>query len=212
MGNMWETESEAGYQPPPADVAEVWTEADVTAPLEDRYGQLLRTLYALEDRMQQGELATVDLTPEAKDRWVSFFDDENGRLYREPDGPARVTRAKGISHAGGSSTRRARRASVFRRNVKRTEDTETVKRAHFVDPPRFSLRSAPLWGSGGRQFPGSNEDAGVRLAGWSPTGGGTKISPSAPPLRPGAPVRSPPDAPLVSRGRAPGRHVEILLP
>ena len=121
-------------------------------------------------------------------------------------------RSKGISHAGGSSTRRARRASVFRRNVKRTEDTETVKRAHFVDPPRFSLRSALLWGSGGRQFPGSNEDAGVRLAGWSPTGGGTKISPSALLPRPSAPVRSPPDAPLVSRGRAPGRLVEILLP
>lgn len=76
-----------------------WTEADVTAALEERYGQLLRTLYALEDRMQHGEPATVGLTPEAKDRWVSFFDDENERLSREPDGPARAARAKGITHA-----------------------------------------------------------------------------------------------------------------
>jgi hypothetical protein len=77
-----------------------WTEADVTAPLEDRYGQLLRTLYALEDRMQQGELATVDLPPEAKDRWVSFFDDENGRLYREPGPVDRHTLSDRIRLAG----------------------------------------------------------------------------------------------------------------
>ena len=76
-----------------------WTEADVTADLEDRYGQLLRTLYALEDRMQHGKPATVGLTPDAKDRWVSFYDDENERLHREPDGPARAARAKGITHA-----------------------------------------------------------------------------------------------------------------
>ena len=77
-----------------------WTEADVTALLQDRYGQLLRTLYALEDRMQQGELATVDLAPEAKDRWVSFFDAENERLYREPGPVDRHTLSDRIRLAG----------------------------------------------------------------------------------------------------------------
>lgn len=49
--------------------------------------------------MQHGTPATVGLTPDAKDRWVSFYDDENERLHRKPDGPAWAARAKEIPHA-----------------------------------------------------------------------------------------------------------------
>jgi len=75
-----------------------WTEADVTPELEERYGQLLRTLYGLEDRMEEGTPAAVRLSPEAKEAWIDFYDTENERLHRTPDGAVRATRAKAINH------------------------------------------------------------------------------------------------------------------
>jgi hypothetical protein len=75
-----------------------WTEADVTRDLLDRYGQLLRTLYALEDRMEDGDPALVPLSEEAKDVWIDFHDRENQRVFRE-SGVARTCRAKAITHA-----------------------------------------------------------------------------------------------------------------
>jgi len=75
-----------------------WTEADVTAELEERYGQLLRTLYALEDRMEEGDPAAVELAPAAKEAWVAFYDTENERLHQTPDGAVRAARAKAINH------------------------------------------------------------------------------------------------------------------
>jgi hypothetical protein len=84
-------------QPPPRP--KTWTEADVTAELVDRYATLLRTLHALEDRMTDGTPAAVLLTGDAKAAWIGFFDRENEKLHREPDGPARAARAKTINHA-----------------------------------------------------------------------------------------------------------------
>jgi hypothetical protein len=60
--------------------------------------------------------------------------------------------------------------------------------------------------------------SGIPLAGWSPTGGGTKGGPSALPPRPSAHAPLGHEWPCVARarlrgrGRAPGHLVEILLP
>lgn len=82
-----------------------WTEADVTPELVARYGQLLKTLYALAERTDGGP-ARVGLSREAKAAWVAHFNAANERLHRAPDGPARAARAKAINHA-------ARLALVF---------------------------------------------------------------------------------------------------
>lgn len=82
-------------QPPTKPKA--WTDADVTAELVDRYGHLLQTLYALEDRMEDGDPACVTLSPDAKAAWIGFFNAENERIHRAYDGAARSARAKTIN-------------------------------------------------------------------------------------------------------------------
>ncbi|MCS3632673.1 hypothetical protein GGP55_003295 [Salinibacter ruber] len=82
----------------PPVTPKTWTEADVTPEVEDQYGRLLRTLYALEDRMEDGAPAVTHLSPKAKEAWISFYDTENERLYRETDDATRAARAKAINH------------------------------------------------------------------------------------------------------------------
>jgi len=83
----------------PPTSAKQWTEADVSEDLEARYARLLRSLYALDDRTDEDEAHTVPLSPTAKERWISFYNEANEQLHREHDGPARSARAKSINHA-----------------------------------------------------------------------------------------------------------------
>ncbi len=83
----------------PPTAAKQWTEADVSEDLEARYAQLLRSLYALNERREEGSHITVTLAPAAKERWISFYNEANEQLHREHDGPARSARAKSINHA-----------------------------------------------------------------------------------------------------------------
>jgi len=76
-----------------------WTEAEVTEEVLGRYGQLLQTLYALEDRMEEGRPAPVALSTDAKEKWIRFFNEQNERLHAEPNGVSRAARAKTINHA-----------------------------------------------------------------------------------------------------------------
>ena len=82
----------------PPTKPKAWTDADVTAELVDRYGHLLHALYALEDRMEDGDPARVTLSPDAKDAWIGFFNAENERIHRTYDGAVRSARAKTINH------------------------------------------------------------------------------------------------------------------
>jgi len=82
----------------PPTKPKAWTDADVTAELVERYGYLLRLLYALEDRMEDGEPARVTLSPDAKAAWIGFFNAENERIHRALHGPSRAARAKTINH------------------------------------------------------------------------------------------------------------------
>jgi len=83
----------------PPTTAKTWTEADVSEALDARYRALLQSLYALQDRGGDAEPAVASLSPGAKERWISFYDEANAQLHREHDGPARAARAKSISHA-----------------------------------------------------------------------------------------------------------------
>jgi len=76
-----------------------WTEADVTQDLEDRYGRLLRTLYALEEKMEAGDPFHVGLSSGAKEKWVQFFNQINERLHRDVRSNERAARAKTVNHA-----------------------------------------------------------------------------------------------------------------
>jgi len=77
----------------------LWNESYVTQEQKNQYEQLLGTLYALEEDMAGGAPATVELSPEAKRRWAPFHDDQKQKADREPEGPARAARFKGITHA-----------------------------------------------------------------------------------------------------------------
>ena len=81
-------------QPPTKPKA--WTDADVTAALVERYGRLLRLLYALEEPGEPPR--RVPLSPDAKAAWIGFFNAENERIHRAPHGPSRAARAKTINH------------------------------------------------------------------------------------------------------------------
>ena len=83
----------------PPTSAKTWTEADVPPALDRRYRTLLQSLYALEECRTDAGPATVSLSPDAKERWISFYNEANSQLHREHDGPARAARAKAISHA-----------------------------------------------------------------------------------------------------------------
>jgi len=83
----------------PPTTAKQWTEADVSAELEDRYRALLGSLYGLEERREEGTPLTVTLMPAAKERWIAFYNEANEQLHREHNGPARSARAKSINHA-----------------------------------------------------------------------------------------------------------------
>ncbi|PQJ26954.1 hypothetical protein BSZ35_18715 [Salinibacter sp. 10B] len=75
------------------------TGAEVTQALRERYGQLLRTLYALEDRMEDDTPASVTLSSAAKETWIRFYNRENERLNAEASDTSRAARAKTINHA-----------------------------------------------------------------------------------------------------------------
>jgi hypothetical protein len=74
-----------------------WTEADVTKDLQDRYGDLLRTLYSLHE--PENGPRTVTLGHEAKRRWIRFYNEENDRIHTLPEGATRSARVKGITNA-----------------------------------------------------------------------------------------------------------------
>jgi len=76
-----------------------WTEADVTQDLEDRYGRLLCTLYALEEKMETGDPFHVGLSSGAKEKWVPFFNQINERRHRDVRSNDRAARAKTVNHA-----------------------------------------------------------------------------------------------------------------
>ncbi|MCS3955560.1 hypothetical protein GGP81_002091 [Salinibacter ruber] len=69
-----------------------WTDADVTEEVKDRYAKTLRRLHDMpRDRVSS-------LTPEAKERWVSYYNMANASLEERPEGPTRAVAAKGITH------------------------------------------------------------------------------------------------------------------
>lgn len=69
-----------------------WTDADVTEEAKDRYAKTLGRLYDMpRDRVSS-------LTPEAKERWISYYNMANASLEERPEGPTRAVAAKGITH------------------------------------------------------------------------------------------------------------------
>lgn len=78
-------------QPPPRPKR--WTEADVSRAVRDGYERLLTHLYATESD------TVVDLSREAKDAWINYYDHANASLEERPEGAAKAVAAKGITHA-----------------------------------------------------------------------------------------------------------------
>ena len=106
----------------PPTSAKQWSDADVSEDLDERHQRLLRSLYALEDRGGDEETPMPRLSPAAKERWISFYNEANEQLHREHEGPARSARAKSINHA-------ARLALIFHLcSVDRAEANEEVER------------------------------------------------------------------------------------
>ena len=69
-----------------------WTEADVSREVRQEYERVLTRLYGT----PRGSTAT--LSPEAKERWIEYYDGANAKLETRPDGPAKAVAAKGITH------------------------------------------------------------------------------------------------------------------
>lgn len=69
-----------------------WTEADVSREVRQEYERVLTRLYGA----PRG--TTVSLSPEAKERWIEYYDGANAELETRPDGPAKAVAAKGITH------------------------------------------------------------------------------------------------------------------
>ena len=69
-----------------------WTEADVSREVRQEYERVLTRLYGTPRD------STATLSPEAKARWVEYYDGANAKLETRPDGPARAVAAKGVTH------------------------------------------------------------------------------------------------------------------
>jgi hypothetical protein len=76
---------------PPAP-SKRWTEADVTQDVRNEYRSILARLYGTPRD------STVTLSPDAKDKWIDYYNMANASLEERPEGPARAMAAKGITH------------------------------------------------------------------------------------------------------------------
>jgi hypothetical protein len=69
-----------------------WTEAEVSRGVRDRYERLLASLYGTPSG------SAVALSPDAKERWIDYYNAANASLEERPEGPLRALAAKGITH------------------------------------------------------------------------------------------------------------------
>jgi hypothetical protein len=69
-----------------------WTEADVSRKVRGGYERVLDRLYS------SARGRRLSLSPEAKERWVEYFNASNASMEARPEGPAKAAAAKGVTH------------------------------------------------------------------------------------------------------------------